>query len=230
MTKSLKLKTDFSRRIKSKSYNRQKYIDSNIASFAPFDNHKCIFIHVPKTAGKAINESLFGHETSYHKPITYFIDHWSKPIIWWYFKFAFVRNPYDRLISTFAYYKGGGESERDATNSEELLGNLFDVNDFVDLFLGKHKGTFFETHLRPQHSFLVDEEKQIRMNFIGKFESLEEDYKKVAKKLRITQPLKRTNVSHKKFDLDLNLVLTDTSREKIFKFYKQDFGLFNYST
>lgn len=226
----MKLKTDFSRRIKSKSYNRQRHIDSNIASFAPFDNHKCIFIHVPKTAGKTINESLFGHETSYHKPITYFIDHWSKPTVWWYFKFAFVRNPYDRLVSTFAYYKGGGESEGDAINSEELLGNVFDVNDFVDLFLGKHKETFFETHLKPQHSFLVDEDQKIRMNFIGKFENLEKDYKKVAKKLRIPQPLKRTNVSHKKDDSALNFRLSVTSKQKIARFYSVDFSLFNYST
>jgi hypothetical protein len=177
-----------------------------------------------------MNESLFGHETGYHKPIQYFLHYWSRPVIWWYFKFAFVRNPYDRIVSSFAYYKGGGESDHDQKNANHLLGHISDVNEFIDSFLKDNTEPFFKTHLAPQYSFLIDDKNRLRMNFIGRFENLEQNYLYISNKLKIDRPLKHINRSHKKFDSDLYLELTKSSREKVLKFYEEDFKLFNYPT
>ena len=74
------------------------------------DKHKCIFIHVPKAAGSSVETSeifedqriktgeyVGGHTTALEYRETYpgkFKN---------YFKFAFVRNPYSRLVSAFSY-------------------------------------------------------------------------------------------------------------------------------
>ena len=37
------------------------------ASLRPFVEHRCIFIHIPKTAGVSVNAGLFGCNTGYHR-------------------------------------------------------------------------------------------------------------------------------------------------------------------
>lgn len=64
----------------------------------------CIFIHVPKVAGKAIAKSLLGapNGTGHNKLKYYERD---KARFASYVKVAFVRNPWDRLVSAFFYLK-----------------------------------------------------------------------------------------------------------------------------
>lgn len=77
-----------------------------------FDKYKCIFIHVPKTAGVSVAKSLLGKPTV----------HWSalncrlifgKEDFNNYFKFSFVRNPFTRLISAYEFLRNGGYGPSD---------------------------------------------------------------------------------------------------------------------
>ncbi len=69
--------------------------------------NKLIFIHIPKTAGTSLQELLFNkkifnaHRKSLKiiKKIGRYND---------YYKFAIVRNPFDRLVSIYHYYILGG--------------------------------------------------------------------------------------------------------------------------
>ena len=55
-----------------------------------------VFVHVPKTGGTSIREAL-GMSTSYHFTAC---EIWHMfPDLWNKFSFAFVRNPWDRLVS-----------------------------------------------------------------------------------------------------------------------------------
>jgi chondroitin 4-sulfotransferase 11 len=82
-------------------------------------DHQCIFTHVPKTAGKSIRY-LFGlpefkHQYKAdgrnvehgfgHRRLSEFVN---EKYFAEYFKFAFVRNPFDRLVSAFFYLDNGG--------------------------------------------------------------------------------------------------------------------------
>ncbi len=73
-----------------------------------FYKTKTIFIHIPKTAGvsllKAVygDVSLEGHRSFYFNRIALKIKNEE------YFSFAFVRNPFDRLHSTYLYLRKGG--------------------------------------------------------------------------------------------------------------------------
>ena len=69
-------------------------------------NHqrRCIFVHIPKTAGKSINR-LFGMEWQKHKDLSCYAKELSPQVFTNYFKFAIVRNPWDRMLSDYNFQK-----------------------------------------------------------------------------------------------------------------------------
>ena len=81
--------------------------------------HKCIFIHVPKCAGESIETALMGRpnwesddpnyaslglpdDSKIGQDKHYTISQWKDHINFTnYFKFSFVRNPWDRVYSAY---------------------------------------------------------------------------------------------------------------------------------
>jgi hypothetical protein len=212
--------------------NIKKYVDLEIniqsdkGSLSAFDYYKCIFIHIPKTGGMSISRSLFNNQAGWHRPLQYYVENWAESTIQKYFKFAFVRHPETRLVSAFKYLKGGGFNRKDKEFAASSLADMNDVNDFVVKYL-ENKAPFPLLHLRSQWSFVSNESK-IQLDFIGKFESIDEDYKHVAGKLNIAKPLAHINKSKEPFDAQLCLKLTERSKKIIYEFYKEDYIHFGY--
>jgi hypothetical protein len=93
------------------------------------DEHQCIFIHIPKAAGTSVALTLFG-EPSRHVP--WFEYYQANPRKFRkYFKFAFVRNPWDRLVSSYFFLRKGGLCDADATWAAENLNAYSDFGQFV---------------------------------------------------------------------------------------------------
>lgn len=75
-----------------------------------FDDNRFIFIHIPKVAGISLIHALgFEHEHRWHMPLKYY-QHISEEKFEQYFKFAFVRNPWDRVFSAYQFLAQGGLS------------------------------------------------------------------------------------------------------------------------
>ena len=92
-----------------------------------------------------------------------------------YFSFAFVRNPFDRLVSWYCY---------------DNLG-LPSFEAWLEYF--------FEYVKLDQMAYLVDEKGEIAVKFIGRFENLQEDFNKVCDMLGIPHiRLSRKNVSRRR--------------------------------
>jgi chondroitin 4-sulfotransferase 11 len=66
--------------------------------------YRCIFIHIPRTGGKSV-QRFFGTKWQDHKDISRYADELNPEIFASYYKFAVVRNPWDRLVSDYNFQK-----------------------------------------------------------------------------------------------------------------------------
>jgi hypothetical protein len=202
------------RKIKGKTYIRPF-----------FDDNKCIFIHVPKVAGTSIKNILFPGSTGIgHKlAMDYYLDAPEK--FEKYFVFAFVRNPYDRLVSAYNYLMQGGKGgAKDIDFRDRYLTAYEDFTDFVVHGLNKPEMASY-WHFMQQHYYVVNFRGEIMVDFIGHFETLEEDFNKVAQRLGVDVTLPHTNKSIRH---TYQSYYTDETRRIAYEYYKKDFELLGY--
>jgi len=161
------------------------------------DKFKTVFIHIPKTAGTSVYTSLFGHVKRNHIRLLYF-EAYDKNKYDDYFKFAFVRNPYDRLVSSFIYIKGRNDLYTPVIAKYETF------DDFVEALLddANRVKIFRVPHFNTQYYFLKDRSGKVGVDFLGRFESLEHDFKVVCNKLGMPARLPHHNKSQHKHFMD----------------------------
>jgi len=85
-----------------------------------------------------------------------------------YFKFSFIRNPWDKVVSNYF----------DQTSS---IGFGYRDMSFED-FVIKIKETQ-HIHVLPQYKFITDRDGKINVDFIGRYENLKEDLKRIESKI-----------------------------------------------
>lgn len=208
---------------------RVRYPDStDSASLRPFVEHRCIFIHIPKTAGISVNTGLFGCNTGYHRTIAGYQTIFSRREFGAYFKFAFVRNPWDRVASAYFFLKQGGLHGDDARWAAK---NLTPYNSFGDFVRGwLNRGSVrLGRHFKPQAEYLCLPGKTTsELDFIGLYENLRADYDHVRKVLGTGTALPANNVTKSKHK-DYRSYYTDETRAIVAAVYREDIALLGYT-
>lgn len=142
---------------------------------------KCIFIHIPKCGGTSIKLALnpYYNEVKETKHIAAF--NLKKSNIWWdkYFKFAFVRNTWDRFVSYYFYCKANNIANAQNEEFDFWLRSMFEG----------------EKLARRSQLYWLQCEGKIELDFIGKFENFQSDFKYVCNQLKTTFVLPKENVS-----------------------------------
>ena len=183
--------------------------------------HKCIFIHIRKTAGISIRNVLgecdgthdglhFHNHLYHHKNIL------SGQLYSEYFKFTFVRNPWDLRVSLYRYLAKGGHGSLTRYARQLSFSNWIKrYSDRVNVNT-THTGRTQTSYIEPPKD----------MDFIGKFENLQEDFNIVCDKIGIPrQELPHKNKTKHKHYTEY---YDDETRQIVAEKYAKDIEYFNY--
>jgi len=184
--------------------------------------YKTIFIHIPKTAGTSIKSIIPPNkkDRSPHSRPSNYGHYWNT-----YFTFTFVRNPWDRFLSTYFYCRKMGTGKK---FSRKIAKEKPDFNTFIlDWFQPFHINHIHR--FRPQISWFIHPktEQHFTYDFVGHMENLESDMKFVLNKIGVpySHIPKLNTTKHKNYKQYYN----DKSIEKIYNLYNQDIEYFGYT-
>lgn len=168
--------------------------------------HKCIFVQVPKTGSTSIR-AILGKPIRPHLNLweikTLMESYWpvrggrknrlmeclyltlpkekrverGREQFNSYFKFGFVRNPWDRIVSLY--------ERREAME----MRNQMSFEQFVDWIQYSSSTCVHSSPHRYQLDWFVDPNGKMLADFIGRFERLQQDWAFVAKKLGVSETL-----------------------------------------
>ena len=194
-------------------------------SFKPFDEKKSIFVHIPKCAGVSVNKALFGGLAGGHTTLEEYLNIFDPQSISSYFKFTFVRNPWDRLVSAYHFLEKGGFGESDKHWFEKELRCYSGFEDFVLNWLNK-ENIWKWHHFRPQYHYILDKRRKVKLDFIGFVENIDEDFSYVRKRIPGSAQLPKSNKSKHSDYLDY---YTDELAEIVANVYREDIDLLGYA-
>lgn len=196
-------------------------------SLKGFDEQKSIFVHITKCAGISVAMSLFGNLGGGHLRITHYQLIFSKREFDDYFKFTFVRNPWDRLVSAFLFLKKGGTNKVDREWSAKNLTRFPDFHTFVTKWVNQKNVNSWK-HFVPQYKFVCEPRSQTpKVDFVGYFECLNDDFVQIQKRLGNHSSLQHLNKTEgaKK---DYREYYTEATRKIVEDVYHEDIRIFGY--
>ena len=209
---------------------------------------KAIFVHIPKTGGTSVEaalgmhgdktdigvtpyynqsvdrEHLYGQDLQHMTAgqLRHFLD--DAAIFEQYFKFAIVRNPWERIVSTFAWanqkWARGIKLARD-----EFARSVREVYTAVRRSPDAAQALLASPHLRPQLFYLVDGSKRLLVDYVARHETLGSDWERICACLGISRALPERMKSHHSAYRDY---YDDETRGMVAELYAEDAQFFSY--
>ena len=182
-----------------------------------------IFFHVPKTGGTSISTRLYDPPLFANIRIVAMLRMFTADEFKSAFKFAFVRHPLDRLVSAFFHL----QKTTDPRDREFFAryGNVTKdgFSAFVD-WLSQQDACYRHVVLMPQHEFICLGDR-VMVDVLGRFETIEQDYAKIARRIGLNENLPRLNeTEHRHY----SEYYDDRLRNEAMRIYKRDFEIFGY--
>ena len=159
-----------------------------------------------------------------------------------FFKFTFIRNPWDRQVGRFFHDQRVGDIPKEITFSQWIRWfdqRFKDKDGFLPAFKdpsakrawccgigGSHKPKYLPRWDWPCFYWCCNEGMEIEMDFIGKVENIEEDFKKLSKHLNLNLELPHKNKSDRGAYQDY---YTKETRDIVAKIFEKDIEYFEYS-
>lgn len=198
--------------------------------------HKFIFVAVPKTGTHSVRQALRHHMgprdleqvglfVKKHFPIPELarLQHghlslqqvrpYMRPEEWdAFFKFAFVRNPFDRFISYCAFMtRDQGQFERDPKG---VMRHMLERPPMRHILF------------QPQHLLLTDADGALLADYVGRVEEMQRSYDQICEQIGIpTSRLEKVNASKR---LDYRDYYDQPLVDGVAKLYSRDLALFGY--
>jgi chondroitin 4-sulfotransferase 11 len=196
--------------------------------------YRFVFVHIPKTAGKSILR-FFGMDWQKHEDLSRYAQELEPQVFASYFKFAIVRNPWDRILSDYNFQKKKKSppaqklfavDERGRTRSfgqwvETALLNPFhyEANQWdAKVSPGIHRWS-------PQLDWISLNGK-IAADCVLRMESLQKDFAEVLRKLGM--PSGELPCRNWKFHVHYSHYYDEVTRKLVGDYYAKDIEAFGY--
>jgi len=196
--------------------------------------HKAIFVHIPKTAGTSIERAMgikeLDRESYRHRDefvidgVKYALQHYTAEMLMqeeairphWkpYYKFAFVRHPYTRVLSEYFWVKG-----------KKNQGLEFDRQDFKD-YLKSYYVNLNTDHKLSQTQYLYSSSGILLVDRVFKFEQIKASFNVLSNRLKLKSKLEHAQKSSNSASYTSKLDGDD--KDFIYELYRDDFENFNY--
>jgi hypothetical protein len=187
-----------------------------------FDKTKSIFIHIPKAAGSSIAHSIYDEQPGHYQWDEYKLI--SNKKFEKYYKFSFVRHPFDRIFSAYSYLKSGGGNKYDKAFSDKFFIEIINFDQFIDKIYNEQSYLDW-IHFVPQHKFICDKHGHLMIDYLARFENINDGFNEIASTLNIKATL---GFKNKTKIINRDNSCSDSSEAKIRELYKKDFELFDY--
>lgn len=190
---------------------------------------KLIFVHIPKNAGTAITNSktakffMGGHHSAKEIKSQYPRE-WNE-----YFKFAVVRNPWDRVVSNYEYARMES-SYWHSSDSSKPYATHFDYHTLKDKsfeecvnMLYENRSSLKHQGWAPQYVWISDNEKNVLVDKVFYHETLDTD----EEFNKLIPDLEKVNLSSRKSNNYKDYYTEDLIR-KVSEIYEYDINLFKF--
>lgn len=127
------------------------------------------------------------------------------------FKFAFVRNPWDRIVSRYAHLLRSTDRRR-----HHMVARMKNFEDFIAWEI--QRAAF-------QYAYVLDRNGRSIVDFVGRHERVTEDFATVCARLGVNASLPHANVSKHE---DYRSYYTSATRDLVAEHFRRDIELFGY--
>jgi hypothetical protein len=129
------------------------------------------------------------------------------------FKFAFVRNPWDRLVSEYSFV-----CDREIHPRHKEVKALPDFHAYLVYERYRARG-------RSQADMLKDRDGKLGMDFVGRFENLRDDFSEICSRIGVDSELPHLNKTKHR---DFRDYYDDRNKDYVAKHWGEEIKLFGY--
>jgi hypothetical protein len=137
-----------------------------------------------------------------------------------YYKFAFVRNPWDWHVSMYHFIL----KEKEHVN-HQVVSALGTFDNYLEWAFNHKRNPYAKGATRQQHEMLVDDNGALMVDFVGRFENLASDFEKIMQTIAVNVSLPAINQS--KHESYMNYY-NEKRKKLVAEHSRQDILLFDY--
>ena len=211
------------------------------------ERYGAVYIETPKVACTSIKTAIAGvldislaethgdpHQVCWPTPDQ--AHSRSGPLFPGLFAFAFVRNPWDRLVSCYRDKVRGEVDGHTHFTSRPGVANC--LARFDAFFAGMSFDEFIlavesipdeeaDEHFRSQHTFVTNENGQIAVDFVGRFERLADDFRLVEQRIGLPR-IELPRLQKARDAVRYAKLYTPESQQIVAKRFRCDVEMFDY--
>lgn len=188
-----------------------------------------VFVHIPKAAGTAINEALYGRFMGHVRACD--VERWATPAIKALPRFAITRNPWGRLVSAYRFATrgggmGGAHAGRVRSREQYRVAEFETFDRFVREWLAARDVRRLDFVFQPQSPFVCNARGEIIVDHLGRFEELDATYAYLRRTVPGLAPLRVSNRSGE--PVDYRSFYTPELVDLVASIYADDVKTFDY--